>query len=731
MRSGLREATAPSSITQHRATRSELLNFVSAEGFTPLHYVCDGRVGSRQAAAAIVSQVQERELATASVNAGGVGLDASANCAAGGGGDTGDSEGSPDDSNDRVEILRWLLLEPEMDQKMRVPRGATTLHLAAHTSGSQGANLVRLLIETGGVNLDVLDAPVTVNKVVCNQKQINMTCPRPAPGSLLLPGELNEAGDGGDTPLRFSALHYALQAASWEAANLLLSAGARVRVEGAFPPCLHVACLAGAPASLVSRLTEEGGELATTLADNPVSAVAVQKGGALLNTSGHADAKLYAATPLFLAAVAGSAELIAMLLSTCGIDTPQILGTTDEETKQLEKEDDGDPGVRGLQRVWLKKHSPSDNRSPLHAAAVEGHTAAARALLDAERNNAGNGPPSSWVNTADTTGFTPLDLAVSRGKWECANLLASDDRFDVRLAVEGGPSSALLTAERTNMAIVDEGRGDAQALSALRESNTLIMTLLKRLSAVATEESIMAAAAAAVTTTTASCEEESTVGAADTEHTSLGDVGEDTMVEVAITGKEKLSTVKHFNGSKHDDAAEDTPLAPAATRLLPAIHHLHPCFAEGVLYSNAKGIFIPDSPERRKRRASTSLLNERTGVADELAAAVNADRHRAAVIIQSRARQAGAKRFVAAKKGQRQIHKRPSSAPGARRAIADQERAAIVIQAQARQASARAETARRREQKWNDKQQGEVGAAVVTKVPTKYQSVPPPAGGGG
>ncbi|CAN0560094.1 unnamed protein product, partial [Ectocarpus sp. 12 AP-2014] len=43
MHKGLREAREPSSITQHRATRSELLNFVSAEGFTPIHYVCDGR----------------------------------------------------------------------------------------------------------------------------------------------------------------------------------------------------------------------------------------------------------------------------------------------------------------------------------------------------------------------------------------------------------------------------------------------------------------------------------------------------------------------------------------------------------------------------------------------------------------------------------------------------------------------------------------------------------------
>ncbi|CAN0527174.1 unnamed protein product, partial [Scytosiphon promiscuus] len=43
MNSGLREATAPSSITHHRATYPELLNFVSVEGYTPLHYVCDGR----------------------------------------------------------------------------------------------------------------------------------------------------------------------------------------------------------------------------------------------------------------------------------------------------------------------------------------------------------------------------------------------------------------------------------------------------------------------------------------------------------------------------------------------------------------------------------------------------------------------------------------------------------------------------------------------------------------
>ncbi|CAM9641101.1 unnamed protein product, partial [Laminaria digitata] len=71
------------------------------------------------------------------------------------------------------------------------------------------------------------------------------------------------------------------------------------------------------------------------------------------------------------------------------------------------------------------QHSPSNDRCPLHAAAIGGHTAVAQVLVDAELAFAKCGSVPSWLNTPDEAGRTPLDLAVSKGKWECAQLLAA------------------------------------------------------------------------------------------------------------------------------------------------------------------------------------------------------------------------------------------------------------------------------------------------------------------
>lgn len=730
MHKGLCEATEPSCITQHRATRSELLNFVTAEGFTPIHYVCDGRVVGRHAAAAVLALWRERTHAFAAR-----GLLFNGDCD--GGGDVRSTDTAnegpalPEDGSvDRVMLLKWLLSEPELDPKVRVREGATTLHMAALVPGSQGADMIRSLMSTGAVNLDAFDSPTAT---ACSSRSASgMACGTGYErlGSTGASGEaMTSGGHESVQQFRFTALHYALQAGSWESASLLLSAGASVWLEGDFPPCLHVACLAGAPASLVERLLA---------GDKRVSGT----------TALPAEAEPYGATPLFLAAAAGSVDLIHLLLSADTSQDPACPGSAEilhdiAEDRTVPVVDTGEGnGGTGTPNsadisgsVWTMKHRPSDGGSPLHAAAVGGHTGAARVLVDAEVKAtaaaaaaAAGGEGStyrSWLNTPDVEGSTPLHVAVAEGHWECAELLGAAERFDIWLAVGGG-SSSLIMAERANMKIVDEGLGDPQTLCALRESNKLVMTLLRRLhDATAAEKS------------TPTAEEES-------ERQSTGTADATGMSDSQTAGDQAVHLAAHADTADSDPPSEDearnlgtesqtTNSAAAAaadaadadtdasssqrpSSPFPVVHHLHPCFAEGVLYSNAKGIFVPDTPERRnKRRSSRSQGGE--------------DKNRAATIIQSRARQAGARRAVAERRrgGSANTKKRRRSS-GMRRSwseATEQEKAAVVIQARARQARARSETARRRELqrqqrlRRSSKRGGEVGEVVVTRIQTQ------------
>lgn len=684
MHKGLCEATKPSSITQHRATRSELLNFVSAEGFTPIHYVCDGRIAGRHAAAAFLALWEER--APPAAAAPGTTI------LNGGGPDSGGGEGRAtieDGSIDRVKTLKWLLSESEVDPTVRLPHGATTLHLASRTPGSKGADLVRLLTHAGGVSLDTLDSPAGA-MVGLTGRTASANGPSDA--------------DGGSPPLRFSALHYALQAGAWGSARLLLSAGACVRPEGSFPPCLHVACLAGAPASLVKALLD---------GDSQASSTTILPAGA----------GPYAASPLLLAAASGNADLVEMLLSTAG-----GIGSIVEDQTATSVGTGGDDGVsrmasaEGSESIWTMEHSPSDGRNPLHAAAAEGHTLAALVLVDADADATRDGSaPRSWLNTPDIEGDTPLDVAVYGGHWECAERLAVAERFDIRLVVERGPSSSLIVVERANMAIVDEGSGDPQTLRALRESNKLVMALLKRLH----DTAVQTAAAAAATTTTATaptCEQ------TDGEAAVTDDATDDTASGASPPSSDPAQPEDEAQtpAIPADDGAGAAapPLPSSRPTSFPVVHHLHPCFAEGVLYSNAKGIFVPETPERTRRRRSSRQQQEEGDAQD-----------RAAVVIQSRARQAGAKRAVAEKRANimavdnRRRASSSSGGVGRRRSwseATDQEKAAVIIQAQARQARARSEAALRREhqqRRRSSKRGGEVGAVVVTRVQPQQQQL--------
>lgn len=415
MHSGLREATEPSSITQHRATRPELLNHVSAEGFAPLHYVCDGRIGpSREAVAAILARSQ-RQLPVSSRMFPTTHPRPSSS-----GAEDADSLSSPD----RAKILRRLLSEPELDPRVRVPRGATTLHLAAQSAlGSQGAELTRMLVNTG-VNIDALDTPpasaADLFRGICGPHGARHCCAVPATDEEINSvnafsgthvGTSRDLSEGdsstAEISLHLSALHYALRKGSWETADVLLSGGANSRPEGAFPPCLHVACQAGAPASLVLRLLEWAGEV-------EIQSTTVKQSWGELGAASNTKTCPYAATPLFLATASGSVELVGLLL-------PKY----DDAVKEMSKLDHQDGDNISLQDVWSIKHSPADERNPLHAAAVGGHKDAVRTLLDA-----GAGKP--WLNAKDVTGRTPLDLAVDWGKWEIAAFMASADEFDVR-----------------------------------------------------------------------------------------------------------------------------------------------------------------------------------------------------------------------------------------------------------------------------------------------------------
>lgn len=726
MHSGLREATAPSSITHHRATCSELLNFVSVEGFTPLHYVCDGRVSGRHAAAAILALWQRRTSApTVPLLPSCGSQDTVENKADAGstGGNSSDCEKASDDrSVERVGLLRWLLSEPELDHKVRVPRGATSLHLAAQTPGSQGSELVRLLVQAGGINLDALDASAAFSSGLHNLSLVGST-------------DSDSSGEGGEAGHLFSALHFALQAKSWETANILLSAGAGVRPEGAHPSCIHVACSAGAPVSLVEQLLEKG-RWSSSTTSGAIPLPAAQHDGDQNSVVWSVGSGGYAATPLFLAAATGSAEIVFSLLATRGICIPP----NGKVPKPAEGGSECSADTYNSESIWSMKHSPSNDRSPLHAAAIGGHTATARALIDAELAFAMGGSVTSWLNALDATGRTPLDLAVSKGKWECAQLLASADMFDVKLAVKGGASSALLTAERSNMAIVDEGSGEASALSSLRESNKLIMTLLKRLSEAATEESLSSSAAAAaetIATIAATGGEKEVVDAVDSDtlapsHDRIGLV-----VCMNATGGAMISAAATVQPDEGDDSGGQQSINPASESV-PKIQHLHSCFAEGVLYSNAKGMFVPDTPGRKKRRSSqpiAQLGGESGGIvvneADE-------DHDRAAVIVQSRARQEGARRVVVAKEpSAREANEHPSTPgtgvgePGGTpvSGAIDQEEASVVVQSQARQANARSDITRRIDQQ-REKTSVEVGAVVVTRIQTTQPAMGAAGGGG-
>lgn len=731
MRSGLREATAPASITQHRATRPELLNFVSAEGFTPLHYVCDGRVTGRHVAATILTLLQGRVSVVESLPADGGEVGAPSM-------DVSDTGGVSDDdilaneSVDRVKILKWLLLEPELDTKVRVPRGATTLHLAAQKSGSQGGDLIRSLIQAGGVNFDALDVPAAISSGNTSiDKLVNTKSPGRASGTPPFVGSSGIAGGGDDTMFRFSALHYALHAGSWEAATLLLTAGAKVQPEGAFPPCLHVACRAGAPASLVEKLIK-GVECSATLpARQPGMAGDIVGKDDLVILAVPAEAGLYTATPLFLAAAAGSVGLIELLLSMYSANTTMAVGTAGKGTPSTTGEGGKGSAIDNPETIWSMAHSPSDGRSPLHAAAFGGHTAAAKALLDRETTCVLNGsPPLSWLNALDAKGCIPLDLAVSKGNWECARLLASADRFDIRLVVEGGTSSALITAERSNMNIVDEGSGEASALSDLRKSNTLIMILLRRLSTIPRAgQAVVAAAGINVAG-----------GSAEGGHPVASNDKKEVNNEVVVSSGENLGSLPPVQSDTERTRPGDMVTSPLVLRLPHTIYHLHPCFAEGVLYSNAKGIFIPDTPGRRKRRLSQSFSS--SNVTDKsLAVAENttADQSRAAVIIQSQARQAEARRVVTAKRaGMESTHLSSAGAihsnnpaPNVVSLATDEGRVDVVTQPKERQAKARAEVTRQREQA-EDKNRncGDVEAVAGTKVQTR-QTGELHVGGGG
>lgn len=212
------------------------------------------------------------------------------------------------------------------------------------------------------------------------------------------------------------------------------------------------------------------------------------------------------------------------------------------------------------------------------------------------------------------------------------------------------------------MAIVDEGSGETSALLALHESNNLIMTLLQRLRRAARE-------AAALTM----ANDEKRLGGADGEGPAgLYDAVAGDDVEPQAGGIRDVAggipaNTQGMTGCEHGEVQSggaERVIPPMALRL-EAVDHLHPCFAEGVLYSNAKGVFIPDTKSKS-----------------------DADQDRAALIIQSSARQAKARRKVAEKKSDRLARTQGSKAGEARVKAetanrTDQERAAMKIQGQA------------------------------------------------
>lgn len=738
MRSGLREATAPSCITQRRAVCSELLNFVSREGYTPLLYVCDGRVASRQAASTLLARLRERSpapraLLRSSSSSGDILRDALDNSGIGVGGASGVFEGSLD----RVAILRWLLSQSDIDLNARVPRGTTALHLAAQVPGPQGADLVRLLVQTRELSIDALDAPVVAMESVEHRKRnISNTSLMCSPGASS-PAKIcpkQEAGESSGskagTPLRFSALHYALQAGSWDVARILLSAGASARPDGAFPPCLHVACLAGAPVPLVQLLLDRGGGSAIELVGEPPLL--------LDHNPCHVAITSDAATPLFLAATAGNEELIVFLLSTVETGV-QARDHTAAKVITMGDQDTGEhvnlTNSNVATSMWTITHSPSDGRSPMHAAALTGNAAVVRALLDVEPLSIFDRPSSSWVNGRDASGRTPLEMAVSVGKWECAEALASAKSFDVRLAVDGGPSSVLTAIELANMRIVDESMRNTWGLSALRESNKLVMTILARLSQIAKECSTEAMAGPLVTAVAIEGSSPDAIATTEAKYSALDDADEQHRIPGVLPAGQQHASEAASTANGHDRENSATLIASSS---LPVIYHAHPCFGDGVLYSNTKGISTPETPGRTRRWSSDRNGQRGTGAADE---AADAKRHRAAKIIQSRARRAAVAKKGGVVKARRNSHPSVGQRTGgvsgrsghAAAVEQEEQRAAVVIQSQARRVKAKSDAVRRHEEllRRNNAKRGEVGAVVITKVPTERHIAPAPMAGGG
>lgn len=568
MRSGLKEATAPSAITQHRATRRELLNYVSSEGLSPLHYLCDGNWTARPSICRVLNGPRGRAVSASS--------------------DPCDN-GCPD-SSERVDILGWLLSEEEMDPMALGPQGRTALHFAARVKEPHGLELCRMLIKTG-IDLDALAPPFDMDDALTGNSFTNTilstseeaTCAARKDGSKDHATETSDAGrdsegveaivggpvstrDGSRNAKRlFSALQVALKSASWDTAQLLVSAGASVQPPGAFPPCLHMACHGGAPANLIARLIL--GRKSDVLLD-PTSLVSDRPGAPRGWLPKMDSLECYGATPLFLAARTGSLETVQLLLPLCH-ETPRTSPLADGTISP-----GGDCSSRNAEdragpRLSSSFTNKRDGLTPLHAAAAAGHTSVARVLLQ------GGGSP--WLNTTDHAGRVPLDHAVGRGRWEVALLLASWDGFDVRLAIDGGPSSALLCAERANMALVDQGSGEASALTALRDTNALIITLLERLRDLDSNNAV------------------------DETGPDTNAIDEAASVDSCTSGpraREPTSGSHHDAGSTEDNVHSNSTWAKGAKRgLSSSIHHLHPCYADGILYSNAKGVRIPHAPQ--------------------------------------------------------------------------------------------------------------------------------------